>query len=73
MLEGVGVEGVAKKLVSLPIILHPTAMHPELNEAHALVRCTAIIDSANMHANVPVLVETAHIQEVLSWQIGETN
>lgn len=30
MLEGVGVEGVAEKLVSFPIILHPTNIHVEV-------------------------------------------
>jgi hypothetical protein len=35
MLEGVGVVGVAKKLVSFPIILHPTVMHTEVNVAQS--------------------------------------
>ena len=33
MLEGVGVVSVAKVFVSLPIILHPTGMHTEVNVA----------------------------------------
>lgn len=44
MQEGVGVEGVAKKLVSFPVIVHPTVMHTGVNVAQSGVhRCQQLI------------------------------